>query len=118
MQPTAEPTPDLLKLYQTQAKAGPQVQERVAPPQAPKPVERIVEKVAAAATERIADSSDLTAVITAAMPREEIVAMIRKVAREVLEEIAWEVVPELTEEIVSNEMMKFRESFLKAQKKS
>lgn len=117
---SAEATPELLKLYQQkQAPAAAPVKVQVAPPApAPRPVERVVERVAAAATERIADSSSLIPVITDALSREQIAEIVRKVAREVIEEIAWEVVPELTEEIVSNEMMKFRESFLKAKKKA
>lgn len=85
----------------------------VAPP-APKAaplspaLERSVEKVETKAKEAIGDKFEGLGI-----PREQVEAIVARVAREVIEEIAWEVIPELAEELIKAEISKAKEAILK-----
>jgi hypothetical protein len=48
------------------------------------------------------------------LSREEIIALVKEIAREVIEEVAWEVVPELAEELLKTDIIdKMKEAIIK-----
>lgn len=110
--PAQSASPELLKLYQKQGE-----RPLSAPAAAPKPVERVVTQVAAAAEPLVGAAVQAMPGVSGVLSRDEIKEIVRKTAREVIEEIAWQVVPELAEEIVTTEMMKFRDVFMKVKEK-
>lgn len=79
---------------------------------APEPgVASVVEAVTGSVADRVAKG--IAGLEGISLPKEEVEAIVGKVAREVIEEIAWEVIPELAEELIKAEIVKIREAISK-----
>lgn len=95
--------------HEAQAKPQPPAQKA---PEKPQPALRVVERAAEKTVERVKEEVPLRAA-SIGIPKEELQAMVEKIAREVIEGIAWEVVPDLAQELLEVEMRKFRETWSK-----
>ena len=104
--PKAPPVPPATRVGEEWFEMAPSV---TPPPAAPQPVIPVAEKVEAKVKEAFAgEVAEL-----AAISKDKLEEVIRKISREVIEEIAWEVIPDLAEELIKEEVMKIREAIAK-----
>jgi len=104
--PKVPPVPPATRVGEEWFEMAPSV---TPPSAAPQPVIPVAEKVEAKVKEAFAgEVAEL-----AAISKDKLEEVIRKISREVIEEIAWEVIPDLAEELIKEEVRKIREAIAK-----
>lgn len=120
MRPEEEEFPPVeTDLLEAHAEAAPEFFKEPPPPApftppAPPAPPTVPFGIAEKAEERVKDEAARRLAEAVKIPKEEVEAIVSRIAKEVVEKVAWEVVPALAEEIISTEFNKLKEAWAKA----